>query len=43
MAVFAMLGGVFGARLARTLPSSWVRMFVIITGLVMSAAFFLRA
>lgn len=43
MAVFAMLGGVSGARLARALPSFWVRLFVIATGCVMSVAFFLRA
>lgn len=43
MAVFATVGGVAGARLARRLPTAWVRAIVIATGLVMSALFFVRA
>ena len=43
MAVFATLGGVAGARLARVLPAAWVRAIVITTGLVMSVLFFVRA
>ncbi|QTD45797.1 sulfite exporter TauE/SafE family protein [Ottowia testudinis] len=42
MAVFATLGGFAGARLARRLPVAWVRGIVIVTGVVMSALFFLR-
>ena len=42
MAVFATLGGFAGARLARRLPTAWVRAIVIAVGLVMSAVFFLR-
>jgi len=42
MAVFATLGGLAGARLARRLPATWVRAIVIVTGLTMSALFFLR-
>ncbi|MBS1939855.1 MAG: sulfite exporter TauE/SafE family protein, partial [Bacteroidetes bacterium] len=43
MAVFATVGGVAGARLARRLPTAWVRAIVIATGLVMSVLFFVRA
>jgi len=43
MAVFATLGGLAGARLARRLPATWVRAIVIATGLTMSALFFMRA
>lgn len=43
MAVFATLGGFAGARLARRLPTAWVRAIVIAVGLVMSAVFFARA
>ena len=42
MAVFATLGGFAGARLARILPPRAIRAIVIVTGLVMSALFFLR-
>ena len=42
MMVWATLGGWLGARLARRLPTAWVRHLVIATGLVMSAVFFLR-
>lgn len=42
MAVFATLGGLAGARLARVLPGFWVRLIVITTGLVMTAVFFAR-
>lgn len=42
MAVFATLGGFAGARLARLMPASVVRAIVIVTGLVMSALFFVR-
>jgi len=42
MALFATLGGFAGARLAKRLPTAWVRAIVIVTGLVMSALFFLR-
>ena len=43
MAVFATLGGFAGARLAKRLPVAWVRAIVIVTGVVMSAVFFVRA
>jgi uncharacterized membrane protein YfcA len=43
MALFATLGGFAGARLAKRLPTPWVRAIVIVTGLVMSALFFARA
>ncbi|GAB4203819.1 MAG: sulfite exporter TauE/SafE family protein [Tibeticola sp.] len=42
MMVAATLGGMAGARLARRLPVAWVRVMVILTGLVMSAVFFWR-
>lgn len=43
MAVFATLGGFAGARLAKRLPVSWVRVIVIVTGLVMSLLFFMKS
>ena len=43
MAVAATLGGFAGARLARRMPVQWIRALVIVTGLAMSAVFFLRA
>jgi uncharacterized membrane protein YfcA len=43
MMVRAAAGGFAGARLARRLPSAWVRALVMITGLAMSAVFFLRS
>lgn len=43
MALFATLGGWAGARLARYLPVIWVRGIVILTGLLMSALFFVRS
>ena len=43
MAVFATLGGFAGARLARRLPVGVVRAIVIVTGVVMSALFFMRS
>lgn len=43
MMVWATLGGFAGARLARRLPASWVRVLVIATGVVMSVVFFQRA
>jgi uncharacterized membrane protein YfcA len=43
MALFATLGGFAGARLARRLPVAVVRGIVIVTGLAMSALFFLRS
>lgn len=42
MMAAATAGGMAGARLARRLPVAWVRAIVILTGLVMSAAFFSR-
>ncbi len=43
MMLWATAGGWAGARLARRLPARWVRLLVIVTGLVMSAVFFARA
>ena len=43
MMLWATAGGWAGARLARRLPARWVRLLVIVTGLVMSAVFFVRA
>ena len=40
MMVAATAGGFFGARWSRRLPAAWVRLGVIVTGLVMSALFF---
>ena len=42
MMLWATVGGWAGARLARRLPTPWVRLLVIATGLVMSAVFFSR-
>ena len=42
MMVAAAIGGFFGARWSKQLPVKWVRMGVIVTGLVMSAVFFAR-
>ena len=42
MMVWATVGGWVGARLARRLPTAWVRSLVILTGLVMSGVFFSR-
>ena len=42
MMVAATAGGFFGARWSKRLPASWVRAGVIVTGLVMSALFFMR-
>ncbi|RZS54604.1 sulfite exporter TauE/SafE family protein [Sphaerotilus mobilis] len=42
MMVAATAGGFGGARIARRLPAAWVRGIVIVTGVVMSVAFFLR-
>jgi uncharacterized membrane protein YfcA len=42
MMVAATLGGFFGARWSKRLPTQWVRLGVIMTGLVMSAVFFVR-
>ncbi len=43
MMLWATAGGWVGARLARKLPTQWVRLLVIATGLVMSGVFFSRA
>ena len=43
MMLWATAGGWVGARLARKLPTQWVRLLVIATGLVMSGVFFNRA
>lgn len=42
MMVAATLGGFAGARLARRLPTAGVRAVVVVTGVVMAAAFFAR-
>ncbi len=42
MMVAATAGGYFGARWSKRLPVQWVRVGVIVTGLVMSALFFTR-
>lgn len=42
MAVAAIVGGYLGAALTRRLPASWVRAFVIATGLFMAGKFLLR-
>jgi uncharacterized membrane protein YfcA len=39
----ATVGGYFGAHYAQKLPQSWVRVFVIVVGLAMSAYFFAKA
>lgn len=43
MSVGATLGGYVGGGLVRRLPAAVVRSFVVVTGLVMTCAFFLRA
>ena len=40
--VFAALGGWIGARTARRVPGPWLRGFVVVTGLLISAWFFWR-
>jgi uncharacterized membrane protein YfcA len=42
MAVFAMIGGYFGARIFRRLPSNLTRTMVLAIGTGMSAYFFVR-
>lgn len=42
MMVAATAGGFFGAHWSKRLPAQWVRVGVIVTGLVMSALFFAR-
>ena len=42
MALATTLGGWLGARFARQLPQAWLRAFVIVTGLVMTAIFLWR-
>ena len=39
----AVVGGYFGAHYAQRLPQSWIRVFVIVVGLAMSAFFFMKA
>ena len=39
----AVVGGYFGARYSLKLPQKWVRVFVIVVGLAMSAYFFVKA
>lgn len=43
MMATATVGGFAGARMSRRLPIEWVRNIVIVTGLTMSALFFLRS
>jgi len=43
MMLAASAGGFAGARWSRRLPAAWVRALVIVTGLVMSVVFFVRA
>ena len=43
MALFSLIGGIAGARLAKRLPTVAVRAIVIATGLVMTVLFFVRA
>lgn len=43
MMLAASAGGYFGARWSKRLPTQWVRVGVILTGLVMSALFFARS
>ena len=43
MMLWATVGGWAGARHARRLPTPWVRLLVIATGLLMSAVFFARS
>jgi uncharacterized membrane protein YfcA len=42
MMIAATIGGFAGARLARRLPTTWVRTGVVVTGLAMTAAFLAR-
>lgn len=42
MMLAATAGGFFGARWSKQLPAQWVRLGVIVTGLAMSALFFVR-
>lgn len=42
MMVASMAGGYAGARLAKALPKSFIRGFIILVGLIMSAIFFLK-
>lgn len=42
MALATTLGGWLGARFARQLPQAWLRAFVIVTGLAMTAIFLWR-
>jgi len=42
MAIFTMLGGYFGARFFRKVPSSITRIVVLCIGAAMSAYFFVR-
>jgi len=42
MMVAATVGGFIGAHWAKRLPTRWVRVGVIVTGLVMSLVFFSR-
>ncbi|GAA0683234.1 sulfite exporter TauE/SafE family protein [Marinobacterium maritimum] len=43
MMLAATLGGYQGAALSRRLPAKWVKAFVVLVGLVMTAIFFARA
>lgn len=43
MMLAATLGGYQGAALSRRLPAKWVKAFVVVVGLVMTAIFFARA
>lgn len=43
MMLAATLGGYQGAALSRRLPAQWVKVFVVVVGLVMTAIFFARA
>jgi uncharacterized membrane protein YfcA len=42
MMVLATIGGWLGARWAKRLPMSYVRMLVLLTGVVMTTVFFVR-
>lgn len=43
MAIGAILGGYYGANIAKKLPAAWVRNFVILTGALMTGWFFYQA
>ncbi len=43
MMLAATLGGYQGAALSRRLPAHWVKVFVVLVGLIMTAIFFVRA